>query len=286
MFDLEQEIRKWRKAISARLPFQRDSIAELESHLRDAVQNHQHAGLTPEDAWTASLKQLGDPDLIAREYGKLTGYSVWRWRPAQIVLGVYAALGLILAFASSLSFANRGDALLAIHVWTIAVGYLGVFAVGAITASSILSRAMRGWSTTETDLFLRTTRYLTTAALVLIITGVILGGVWLRLGSGKFWSFDPREIGGIALVVWNALILMLLLRVRDERLEMRLGLAGNAIVAACWFGPLMLSKSAAHGFESRSLAMTAGLSGLVVLTLLLEALTFLQPGRLRLRSSP
>lgn len=286
MFDLEKAICDWRESMSARLPLQRDSVAELESHLRDAVQKHEQSGLSLEDAWAASLKQLGDPDGIAQEYGKLTGRSVWRWLPAQIVLGTYAAVAVLMAVASSLAFANRGDALLAIHVWTITVGYLAVFAVGALAVSSILTRAVRGWSTTETDVFLQTTRSITTVALALIVTGVILGGVWLRLTSGQFWNFDLREIGGIALVAWNSLVVLLLLHVRDERLEMRLGLAGNAIVAACWFGPLMLSKAAVDGFDGISLGMTAVISGFVLLTLLLGALTFLQPGRLRLRSSP
>lgn len=60
MFDLEQEIRHWRKAIAARMRLQTNSIAELESHLRDAVQKHVQSGLTVQDAWKESLKQLGD----------------------------------------------------------------------------------------------------------------------------------------------------------------------------------------------------------------------------------
>lgn len=284
MFDLEQAIRDWRKRMSASLPFQRDSVAELESHLRDAVQKHEQSGLTPEDAWSMSLKQLGDPDVIAREYHKLTGHSVWRWLPAQIVFGAYAVLALLLTYVSLRAFATRGDALLATHVWTITMGYSAVFAAAAITISSILSRALRGWTTTETDVFLRTTRFIATAALALIVTGVILGAVWLRGATGQFWNYDPREIGGIALIVWNAIVVML--RIRDERLEMRLGLAGNAIVAACWFGPLLLSKPAGHDFGGISRATTASISLFVLLTLLLAVLTFLQPGRLRLRSTP
>jgi hypothetical protein len=283
MFDLEQSIRDWRRTMSARLPFQRDAVAELESHLRDAVHKHQQCGLTLEDCWTASLKQLGDPDLIALEYGKVTACSVWQWRPAQVVLALYAAMALSVAYASSRAFANRGDALLAIHVWTITVGYLAVFAVGAIAAYATLTRALRGWTTIETDVFLRTARSITTLAVALIATGIILGGIWLRLTSGQFWNFDPREIGGIALLIWNALVVVLLLRSRDERLEMRLGLAGNAVVGACWFGPILLSKPETHGFGGISLASSTSISVFVLLTLLLGASTFLRPGRLRLR---
>jgi len=283
MFDLEQAIGKWRKSMSARLPFQGDTVAELESHLRDAVQKHQQSGLAPAEAWTAALKQLGDPDLIAREFGKLPGRSIWNWLPAQVVLGTYAALAVLVAFAASRGFANRGDAILAIHVWSITVGYLAVFAVGAIAISSILSRAMWGWTSTETDVFIRTTRFVAATALTLIVMGVVLGGVWLRRASGQFWVVDLREIGGITLAAWTLFVVLLRHRMRDERLAMRLGLAGNAIVAACWFGPAFLAIPAAHGFGSVSLATTALISGFTVSTLFLGGLTFLRPGRLRFR---
>lgn len=285
MFDLEQEIRHWRKTISSRLPFQSDAVAELESHLRDAVIKCQQDGLTPQDAWKAALNQLGDSDVIAQEYAKLPRHSVRRWLPTQIVVGAYVALALFAAYGCSRRFLNTHDALLVIHVWTVTMGYAAVFAVGAIAVWAILSRALRGWSTTEADVLLRTTRYFTTAGIVLVGAAVILGGLWLQKTSGSIWANDPREIGGVTMLAWNALVILLLVRMRDERLEMRLGLAGNAVVAACWFVPLILSKVTSHGFDGISLALTASLCGFVLLIAFFGALTFLQPGCLRLRSS-
>src|SRR6185436_2074344 len=133
MFDLEREMADWRRSMSARLPHHREALDELESHLRDAVQQRTAAGATPHEAWTAALARLGSADTIAAEYGKLPSRAVWRWLPARVVLGVYAAFVACLGWFVAVRLAGgKNDALLAVHVFAITAGYTTLFAVGAV----------------------------------------------------------------------------------------------------------------------------------------------------------
>ena len=124
MFNLDQEIRRWRSSMSARLPLHGEAVAELESHLRDAMQKQVQAGLEPRQAWTAALAQLGSPDAIAAEYGKLSEHAVWRWLPAKVILGGYAVVAAMFAclVGARVLFA-KADTLLAVHILMITLGY-------------------------------------------------------------------------------------------------------------------------------------------------------------------
>src|SRR5262245_56028081 len=96
MFDLEQEIRRWRRQMGNRLPFRPEAIDELEAHLREAVAQRRAAGAEPQGAWTAALAQLGSPKAVAAEYCKLSTIALWNWLPARVVLGIY---GVVVAIA-------------------------------------------------------------------------------------------------------------------------------------------------------------------------------------------
>lgn len=285
MFDLNQEIRSWRRSMSARIPFHHEAIAELESHLRDAVQKQIQNGSTPEAAWTMALAQLGSLDAIAAEYGKLPKSAVWRWLPVRVVLGVYTIFALMLAWVvGSRMLMGRADLLLAIHVLTISLGYAAVFSAGAIAAWSILSRAFHGWSPAQTEVLGRATGISAVAALALTWCGVVFGALWFRNHAGLFWSWDPREIGGIVVMAWNVLVLALLVRGNNERLGMLLGLMGNALVALCWLTPIMFPGPGAHLEAVSTVLIRVAIVGTVALVTLF-GLALLPEGRLRFRHS-
>jgi len=51
MFDLEKEIRKWKKNLQKYEVFEDGFIADIELHLRDAYIIHKQDGLTDKDAF-------------------------------------------------------------------------------------------------------------------------------------------------------------------------------------------------------------------------------------------
>ena len=281
MFDLEREIAGWRRWMSARLPHDREALDELESHLRDAVQQQVTAGAKLSEAWTAALNRLGSREAIAAEYAKLPSRAAWRWLPAQVVLGVYAVFVAWLGwFVAARFFGGKSDALLAVHVFAITAGYTTLFAVGAVVAWSILSRAFRGWSSIETGLLRSTMRSATIAGLALTVAGTLLGSIWAHDHLGRFWDWDSKEIGAVMLSTCMGGILRLLARGRDERVDLLLGLAGIAMVAACWFGPTFVPRDGLHEYGRHS-TMAACLSGLMFLVVALFGLVFVRPGQLR-----
>jgi hypothetical protein len=286
MFDLEQEIARWRRSMSARLAHDREALEELESHLRDAVQQQTAAGTTPDEAWAAALARLGAPEIVAAEYGKLehgksASGAVWRWWPARVVLGTYAMFVAVLGwFVASRLVGGKGDALLAVHVFAITAGYTTLFAVGAVVAWSILSRAFGGWTSLETGLLRATMRSATIVGLMLTVAGTLLGSVWAYDHLGRFWGWDAKEVGAVTLTACMGGILLLLARGRDERVDLLLGLAGIAMVTACWLGPTLVPGQGLHDYGRHSI-LAACLSGVMIGVVALFGLVFVRPGQLR-----
>jgi len=70
MFDLEKEIRKWKKSLQKHEVFENGLIADIELHLRDAYNAQRQAGLTEEDAFRQAVAQVGTAQTIAAEYNK------------------------------------------------------------------------------------------------------------------------------------------------------------------------------------------------------------------------
>ena len=229
------------------------------------------------------MEEMGSPDSIMIEFNKLPGYAVYQWWPARIVMGTYFIIALLASsFIASRLLKGKIDTLLAFHVLTITLGYAAVFSISAIAAWSVLSRTFRGWSDTETEVLSRTTWYITVSALVLTIIGMVLGGFWVYSQTGQYWSWNPKEIGGVTLVAWNALVLVLLNRRKNERIGMVLGLMGCALVTLCWFGPIFVSSGALYGQRGSEMSIRVAFIEVASLLALLS-LVMLPAGHVRFR---
>lgn len=70
MFDLEKEIRKWKKSLQKYGVYEDGQVADIELHLRDAYNAQRQAGLLEEDAFRQAAAQVGTAESIAAEYNK------------------------------------------------------------------------------------------------------------------------------------------------------------------------------------------------------------------------
>ena len=70
MFDLEKEIKTWKKSLYKHEVFEDGYIADIELHLRDAYQAQRESGLTDEEAFRQAINQLGTVESMAAEYKK------------------------------------------------------------------------------------------------------------------------------------------------------------------------------------------------------------------------
>ena len=87
MFDIEEAIAQWRKAFRRNPAMEDGYVEELESHLRDLIEQGEGAGLSPEEAFDQAVLQIGAADEIGADFYKtdtrhLSGRPPWqtsRW---------------------------------------------------------------------------------------------------------------------------------------------------------------------------------------------------------------
>lgn len=89
-------------------------------------------------------------------------------------------------------------------------------------------------------------------ALFFCLFGTILGGIWADQSWGRFWGWDPKENGALAIVIW----LLVLIHGRLAGILKKDGYAlgmifTNVVVALSWFGVNLLSVGLhSYGFIS------------------------------------
>jgi hypothetical protein len=273
MFDLEERIRHWRQAQAHALGGRAEVLDELESHLREEVQRLVAAGQTPAGAWETALARLGDPRQLAAEFGKVPAPGALRWLPARVVVAVLALLGLGLAWLIGTNLLQgRLGVLLAGHLFTITLGYGTTFAAGVLAVWALVSRVVAAAEARQGEGFRAAAAALAAAALVLNAVGVVLGGWWAADNLGHFWGWDAKEIGGLSVVVWNA-VLLLWLHFRPAAFLVGMVLAGvgNVVVGLSWFVPALLDNRHSYGFGPPLL-------GFVIVQILLLLLALVPAG--------
>jgi putative ABC transport system permease protein len=70
MFDIEKAVKQWRKKLMKDGALEDGYIAEMESHLRDEIENKIRRGINEEQAFLMSVKEMGRADQIGSEYHK------------------------------------------------------------------------------------------------------------------------------------------------------------------------------------------------------------------------
>lgn len=78
MFDLEMNVQSWCDYLRAQGTLEEVGVLELESHLRDQMDDLRASGLSEEEAFLISVKRLGSVSLISEEYSKVTTYDFWK----------------------------------------------------------------------------------------------------------------------------------------------------------------------------------------------------------------
>ena len=70
MFDLEKEIKKWRKSLNKNGILEEGQIAEMESHLLDVMEHSKNEGYSSKEALEQAVKEIGEVFMIQKEFGK------------------------------------------------------------------------------------------------------------------------------------------------------------------------------------------------------------------------
>ncbi len=78
MFDLESQIRKWRRHVQSVGSLGAQDVEELESHLRDSIDELTERGVSVEEAFIVSIRRMGDAQALDHEFAKVSTENVWR----------------------------------------------------------------------------------------------------------------------------------------------------------------------------------------------------------------
>jgi len=87
MFDLEKDIRNWKKSLSRSQNIEDSDIAELESHLRDEIDQLTEQGFDMETAFNEATKRSASLENLNKEYEKLRTSSNRNlfWHPSKFL---------------------------------------------------------------------------------------------------------------------------------------------------------------------------------------------------------
>ena len=135
MFDLNEQIEKWRTSLMEKQTLGKSDIDELETHLREEIEQLGAAKLSEEEAFSIAAHRLGDTNALAGEFEKVNTSFIWRNRLFWMASGMLAYL-----MAKCLAGAVGNGVVLVARMCGLkgyAVGLLGS-AAGALSFAVIL----------------------------------------------------------------------------------------------------------------------------------------------------
>ena len=102
MFDLNQEITKWRDNLAQSETLCESDIDELENHLHEEIEHLTTLKLSEEEAFRIAAHRLGDTGSLAGEFAKVSGAIILSRRLFWMIAGALVyLLGTRIAFAAS-----------------------------------------------------------------------------------------------------------------------------------------------------------------------------------------
>jgi hypothetical protein len=241
MFNLEQEISEWRRQMLAGGIKPPMTLDELENHLREDIRAHLSAGKPEAQSFELAVWRLGTPGPLRTEFNKLRQPACWPERVGRSVLAT-TVLGMLLWLSPRL-LAGKLGLLLAVHVFTVTVGYVAAFCAGGFGIFYVGYRLFRAWSPGRRKSLHRAVLQFSQLSAGLVIVGFVLAMVWCHQHYGKYLMGDPKEAGALGVAIWFVVLSVMQRRRVSERATMLMCLGGNIMVSLAWFGANFLDAS-------------------------------------------
>jgi hypothetical protein len=277
MFDLNRAIAGWRQDMLASGVRQVEALDELEGHLRDVFEQNVQASVERQEAFKLAVEQLGRSTDLAAEFQKLQPSG---WLPTRIAAAfILIALGGTIALLWGHVQSGRMELLLACHVFSITIGYFSALVFGGLAICYVCQRGARGFAIARMGLLTRAALWFTGFSAVLTGLGIVLGALWAKEHFGRYWGWDIREIGGLAVLSWLLILLAIQWSKVGVHATMILGIGGNNVVALAWLGVNLLG----HGAKSYGAALSYALFSFIALNLVVFIIGLMPAGLLRLK---
>jgi hypothetical protein len=217
MFDLDQAMAEWRRQMTAGGITSSHVLEELESHLRDDVEQQMRSGSTERQAFETAVRQIGTASVLEGEFDKVGGTREAPARVKEALLTLAGIPNLYLANPMTTSGSNleprwatylkaAGFLTPAVFLWSLAA----VFAVPKLQAICRdaglpdLPNASGFWGLTRTN-FMITLFFREHWA---ILAGAILGVVLVLEWRSTRWPRYRRATVGFGAFLLNAVVLV------------------------------------------------------------------------------
>jgi len=235
MFDLEPSITEWRRQMLAAGLKTGRRLDELESHLREEICALKSAGASEAVAFEQAVARLGSPHSVYTEFNKIRVGHIW---PVKIGWALWLAAILLLAGGLMRGLlAGRLNLLLGAHILSVTAGYGGAMLLGGFGILYVVWGRSGRLSPARRQSLNRAVHRFGPLAAGLVIAGLLLGMLWSRQNLGRYWGWDPKEIGGLCASGWLvALVVMQRYGGLRDRAVMLLGIGGSTVVSLAWFG--------------------------------------------------
>jgi hypothetical protein len=229
MFDLNEQISKWRSTLSQSQTCHQTDIDELESHLREEIENLMASKLSEQEAFWVASHRLGDTNALAGEFAKINRNTVLGNRLSWMGVGVLLYLVLTyLAAAASKGFLLLG-VITGLRGYYPAIVSLSVTGVILTITVLLLYKAFRqniqssilgDWAATWTGkVFIVTSLLVMTVALNAARTVFAVNAARIT-GAQEFGKIImiPAVVSNLAVpILFPVILMILLIRLRGSK---------------------------------------------------------------------
>ncbi len=191
MPDIETRIAEWRsRLISAGV--NTEICRELESHLREKVDEFRRSGATETEALERAAAEVGSPPEIASEFKKLRPTL---WLPVKITMAIGIASGILVGAPMAASLDGAESFLALGHIFNLTLGYIVALLAGVLGICFVCQRVFSNFPRTRLPaLRLVTSRFVSLAA-ALTACGIILGFVLMQTQEMRDRGWRPAMPG-------------------------------------------------------------------------------------------
>ena len=152
MFDLNQSINDWQNSLKTEGAADPQDLNELESHLREEIENLIKIGLSEEESFLIASRRLGDTKSLGEEYTKVNLAAAWQFRVLWMAAGI-----LIMNFLFLISYTVQGIGVILLHSNEISTSVLfGIAIASKLIAIGltvfILIKILRPHKTAKSDM--------------------------------------------------------------------------------------------------------------------------------------
>ncbi len=124
-FRLTEAVETWRSQFQSQSSIAPGDLDELESHLRDSVEELAEGGLSEEEAFLIARQRMGQPALLSTEFRKVHPSRLWTSRVCWMLVG-FLSFSLIEDLSNALSkTASMGSSMLGLaSLWSNVLGVI------------------------------------------------------------------------------------------------------------------------------------------------------------------